>query len=47
MFASEFCEISHNTFFKEPKKLSISAKERHRRLQILYTDHKFLRSSVT
>ena len=27
MFSCEICEISHNTFFKEPKKLSISAKK--------------------
>ena len=26
MFSCEFLEISHNTIFKEPKKLSISAK---------------------
>ena len=26
MFSGEFWEISHNTIFKEPKKLSISAK---------------------
>ena len=25
MFSCEFCKISHNTFFKEPEKLSISA----------------------
>ena len=31
MFSCQFCQISHNTIFKEPKKLSISAKERHRR----------------
>ena len=79
MFSCEFCEISHNTIFKGPKKLSISAKKRHcavdvrpgskyaslsshekvqkseklklekflSLLQILYTDHKFIRSSVT
>ena len=29
MFSCEFCEISHNTIFKGPKKLSISAKKRH------------------
>ena len=27
MFSCEFCEISHNTIFKGPKKLSISAKK--------------------
>ena len=27
MFSCEFCKISHNTIFKEPKKLSISAKK--------------------
>ena len=26
MFSCEFCEISHNTIFKDPKKLSISPK---------------------
>ena len=26
MFPCEICEISHNTIFKEPKKLSISPK---------------------
>ena len=26
MFSCEFCEISHNTIFKEPKKLNISEK---------------------
>ena len=29
MFSCEFCKISHNTIFKGPKKLSISAKKRH------------------
>ena len=29
MFSREFCEISHNTIFKGPKKLSISAKKHH------------------
>ena len=29
MFSCKFCEISHNTIFKWPKKLSISAKKRH------------------
>ena len=28
MLSCEFCEISHNTLFKGPKKLSISAKKR-------------------
>ena len=36
MFSCQFCEISHNTIFKEPKKLSISAKERHRRFIYLF-----------
>ena len=31
MFPCQFCQISHNAIFKELKKLSISAKERHRR----------------
>ena len=31
MFSYQFCDISHNNIFKEPEKLSISAKERHRR----------------
>ena len=25
MFSCDFCEISHNSIFKEPKKISISA----------------------
>ena len=29
MFSCGFCEISRNTIFKEPRKLSISAKNRH------------------
>ena len=29
MFSCEFCEISHNTIIKGPKKLSFSAKMRH------------------
>ena len=31
MFSCQFREIPHNTIFKEPKKLSISAKEHNRR----------------
>ena len=27
MFSCEFCEISHNTIFKEPNKLSISTRK--------------------
>ena len=29
MFPCQFCDISGNTILKEPKKLSISAKQRH------------------
>ena len=29
ILSCEFCQISHNTIFKGPKKLSISAKKRH------------------
>ena len=34
MLSYEFCEISHNTIFKGPKKLSISAKKRHCTLDV-------------
>ena len=29
MFSCEFCESSHNTIFKGPKKLSLFTKKRH------------------
>ena len=31
MFSCQFCQISRNTIFKEPKKLSISAKKKKKK----------------
>ena len=66
MLSCQFCEISHNTIFKERinkkvikinknnKKMIITSFSEKLKLenflsllQILYTDHIFLRSSVT